>query len=450
MWSFQASISLNQQENKMAESKLKDMTILRMIIVAGLALFLLIPTYFVESVIEERQQRRTSATDEVSQSWGGNQTIIGPIVTIPYKEFFKDEKGNLITSIRYAHFLPSRLNIRSALDPEIRYRGIYQVALYKGRFEIDGSFGSLDLSRFNVQTQNALWKEAFVTLGIADLKGVRDTISLNWNGSSINSSPGVQSNDVVSSGVTFAPTVSSGSAFSLVIDLNGSSEIAFVPLGEITMVSMEAKWGDPSFTGGFLPSTREITPAGFRADWKVLNLNRNFPQAWIGDRYDVLKSSFGAKLYLPVDHYQKTTRTVKYALLFIVLTFASLFLSEMMAKTVLHPIQYALIGFALVLFYLLLLSLSEHLGFNLAYVVSTLLVIMLVSLYASWITSKKRIAFTASAVLLILYTFLYVTLQIQDYALLFGTFGLLITLGIIMYVTRHIDWFSLEKLSQGK
>jgi inner membrane protein len=243
--------------------------------------------------------------------------------------------------------------------------------------------------------------------------------------------------------------VSSGAAFSLVIDLNGSSEIAFVPLGEMTAVSMESDWGDPSFTGGFLPAFREITPDGFRADWKILNLNRNYPQAWIGDQYKVLNSAFGAKLYLPVDHYQKTERTVKYALLFIVLTFASLFLSEMMAKTVLHPIQYTLIGFALVLFYLLLLSLSEHLGFNLAYALATLLVVALVSLYANWITSKKRIAFTTSAVLLILYAFLYVTLQIQDYALLVGTVGLLITLGIIMYVTRHIDWFSLEKFSQG-
>lgn len=433
----------------MAESKLKDMTILRMIIVAGLALFLLIPTYFVESVIEERQQRRSSAINEVSQSWGGNQTVIGPIVTIPYKEFSKDEKGNILTTIRHAHFLPSRLNIRSSLKPEIRYRGIYQVALYTAKFEIDGTFGALDVSRFNVQVQNVLWKEAFVTLGITDLKGVRDTINLTWNGASINSFPGVQSTDIVSSGVTFAPTVSSGAAFSLVIDLNGSSEIAFVPLGEMTAVSMESDWGDPSFTGGFLPAFREITPDGFRADWKILNLNRNYPQAWIGDQYKVLNSAFGAKLYLPVDHYQKTERTVKYALLFIVLTFASLFLSEMMAKTVLHPIQYTLIGFALVLFYLLLLSLSEHLGFNLAYALATLLVVALVSLYANWITSKKRIAFTTSAVLLILYAFLYVTLQIQDYALLVGTVGLLITLGIIMYVTRHIDWFSLEKFSQG-
>ena len=141
---------------------------------------------------------------------------------------------------------------------------------------------------------------------------------------------------------------------------------------------------------------------------------------------------------------------MKYALLFIVLTFASLFLSEMMARTVLHPIQYALIGFALILFYLLLLSLSEHLGFDLAYVISTVLVVALVALYTSWIAVRKRIALTISVVLLILYSFLYVTLQIQDYALLIGTFGLLLTLGIIMYVTRSIDWFSLENLTQNK
>ena len=434
----------------MAESTLKSSALLRMAIVAGLSLFLLIPTLFIESVIKERQQRRDSSINEISQSWGGNQTVTGPIVTIPFKEFSKDDKGNTLTYVRFAHFLPSRLNIRSILKPEIRYRGIYQVALYNGRFNIDGSYASFDFARFNVQPQNVLWSEAFVTLGITDLKGVRDTISLNWNGSSSSSTPGVQSNDVVSSGVTFMPKVGSGSTFSITIDLNGSSEIAFVPLGELTTISMESNWGDPSFTGGFLPTTREITTEGFRADWKVLNLNRNFPQAWIGDRYKVHESSFGAKLYLPVDHYQKTTRTVKYALLFIVLTFASLFLSEMMTKTILHPIQYTLIGFALVLFYLLLLSMTEHVGFNLAYGVSALLVVFLVSTYAYWITLKTRIAFTTLFVLLALYTFLFVTLQIQDYALLIGTFGLLVTLGIIMYVTRRIDWFALEKLSQDK
>jgi inner membrane protein len=434
----------------MAESKLREWSILRMVIVGTLALFLLIPTYFVESVVEERGARRNSAANEVSQSWGASQTITGPIVTIPFKEFSKDDKGNLLTSTRYAHFLPSRLSIRSALEPEIRYRGIYQVALYKGRFEIEGAFSSVDLSRFNVQNQNILWKEAFVTLGITDLKGVRDTVNLTWNKISVGSAPGVQLNDIVSSGVTFTPTIGASSTFSLTLNLNGSSEISFIPLGEITTATMESDWIDPSFTGGFLPTKREITHEGFRAEWKVLNLNRNFPQAWIGDRYKVAQSAFGARLYLPVDHYQKTTRTVKYALLFIVLTFASLFLSEMMARTVLHPIQYALIGFALILFYLLLLSLSEHLGFDLAYVISTVLVVALVSLYTSWIAVRKRIALTICVVLTILYSFLYVTLQIQDYALLIGAFGLLVTLGIIMYVTRSIDWFSLENLTQDK
>lgn len=434
----------------MAESTLKNSALLRMAIVAGLSLFLLIPTLFIESVIKERQQRRDSSINEISQSWGGSQTITGPIVTIPYKVLSKDDKGNPVTYLRYAHFLPTRLNIRSTLKPEIRYRGIYQVALYNGRFHIDGNFATFDFSRLGVQPQHVVWTDAFVTLGITDLKGVRDTISLNWNGISSSSTPGVQSSDVVPSGVTFTPQVNSSATFSISIDLNGSTEIAFVPLGELTTVSMESNWGDPSFTGGFLPTTREITAEGFQAHWKVLNLNRNFPQAWADDRYKVLESSFGAKLYLPVDHYQKTTRTVKYALLFIILTFASLFLSEMMTKTILHPIQYTLIGFALVLFYLLLLSLTEHVGFNLAYGVSAVLVVSLVSIYAYWITQKHRIAYTTLLVLLALYLFLFVTLQVQDYALLIGTFGLLVTLAIIMYVTRRIDWFALEKLSQNR
>lgn len=436
----------------MNESRLKNSVLLRMSIVAALSLLLLIPTFFVESVIDERQRRRDSAMSEIGQSWGGSQTLLGPVLTIPFKEYTTDAKGNVTSSDWNAHFLPSRLVIRTALKPAIRYRGIYEVALYNGQFLIEGEFPATQFNNLGVVPQNIRWKDAFVTFGVSDLKGVRDTVSLTWNGVPYPTLPGTLSEDVVSSGITFRPsiTASSSFSFSLTINLNGSTEISFVPVGEITQVFLESSWGDPSFFGGFLPVNREISADKFKAEWKVLNLNRNFPQSWVGDRYKPLQSSFGARLFLPVDQYQKTSRTVKYALLFIALTFASLFLSEIMAKTVLHPIQYTLIGFALVLFYLLLISVSEHIGFNIAYIVSGTLVIGLVSLYTSWITATKRIAVVVFCVLTLLYTFLYVTLQLQDYALLIGTLGLLVTLFAIMYVTRRINWFSLDTLSRDR
>jgi len=436
----------------MIESKLKSSILLRMFIVGGLSLVLFIPAVFVESIISERESRRDAVTKEISQSWGSSQILTGPVVSIPFKKLSKDEKGTVSSFIQYAHFLPSKLNIRCSLKPEVRYRGIYEVALYNGDFVFEGEFPSFGFAQFGVSPENILWNGACVTFGISDLKGIRDVIKLKWNAESLPLTPGVQTNDIVSSGISFKPqasALSGQSTFFLTANLNGSSEISFVPVGEVTTVSMEAPWQNPSFLGGFLPVTRTIAANQFRAEWKVLNLNRNFPQSWVGDRYKPLESSFGTRLFLPVDHYQKTHRTVKYALLFIVLTFASLFLSEVIAKTVLHPIHYVLIGLGLVLFYLLLVSLSEHVPFDVAYVASALIVVALNTVYSRWITNWK-VASVMMTVLAVLYSFLYVTLQMQDYALLLGTFGLLVTLFLIMYLTRKIDWFSLNSFSRAE
>lgn len=434
----------------MDESKLKNSAILRMVFIGALSVLLMLPALFVEALISERQARRNAAMAEISQSWGGPQTLTGPILTIPFKKFSSDKKGNRTFSIYYAHFLPSRLAIEGQLRPEMRYRGIYEAALYEGKLTFEGEFNRPDMRPFAAESENILWQDAFVTLGVTDLKGVHDTVRLAWNGESYASTPGVRSGELVPSGMTFTPPVAAGGSalkFSLTLNLGGSTDILFVPAGETTDVVLESPWSDPSFIGGFLPVSREIADDHFKAEWKVLSLNRNFPQSWTGEQYRLSESSFGARLFLPVDQYQKTSRTVKYAFLFIVLTFASLFLSEMMTRTILHPIQYSLIGFALVLFYLMLLSFSEHMKFDGAFAVSSISTIALVSLYTNWIAAK-RIAAVTAMVLTALYIFLYITLQLQDYALLVGTLGLTVTLAVIMYVTRRVDWFALNALAR--
>jgi inner membrane protein len=432
----------------MNESRLKSSTILRMVAVAALTLLLLIPTIFVQLLISDRSSRRDSATLEVSQSWGGAQTLIGPVLSLPFKEFSKDEKGVVSHAIRYAHFLPRTILIKGSLRPEIRYRGIYEIALYSAQFTIEGQFASPELSKLRISPENALWEDAFISFGISDLKGVRDTINLQWNGSSYPSEPGVVSDDVLAAGVTFKPRIDKASelhTFSFLLSLNGSSEVRFVPVGEVTEVVLDSPWGNPSFVGAFLPHNRRIDPDSFQAEWKVLNLNRNFPQAWIGSKHRVIESSFGTSLYLPVDEYQKTSRSVKYAILFIALTFVSFFLSELISKTAFHPIQYTLVGLALILFYVLLLSLSEHMRFNVAYAIASIGIVLLVTVYAFWISAKRQIAVVIFFVLSALYSFLFVVLQLQDYALLLGSVGLFIALFLIMYLTRRIDWFSVNQ-----
>ena len=435
------------------ESTLRNSVILRMLIVAVLTLMLLVPTLFIQFLISDRQQTREAAISEISQGWGGNQSLTGPVLNIPYKEPVDSRNGPPAYALRVMHVLPSQLTIHSSLAPEIRYRGIYEVGLYNARTLFEGEFPPLTAEQFGVAPENISWRDAFITCGISDLKGIRDTVSIRFNQSAFPSKPGVLSNEVSESGITFLTPLERPDAkqtFSLQLSLNGSSEIRFTPVGEITQVSVESPWINPSFVGNYLPDSRDISAKGFQANWKVLNLNRNFPQMWTGKKFDLAPSAFGIRLFLPVDEYQKTSRTVKYAILFIALTFVAFFLSEVVAKVVLHPVQYALIGLALVVFYVLLLSLSEHVSFNIAYGIASCAVIGLITTYSRWVTSSRKIAGVIASVLVLLYSFLFVTLQLQDYALLLGSLGLFVILLVIMYLTRKVDWFGLGKAPRGE
>ena len=211
---------------------------------------------------------------------------------------------------------------------------------------------------------------------------------------------------------------------------------------------MKSKWNNPSFIGKFLPSSREVTASGFNAKWSVNNFNRNYPQEWYNDKYDLYSSSFGVKLLIPVDEYQKTMRTSKYGIMIILLTFISFFMIEIFNKKVLHPIQYLLIGLALLIFYSILLSLSEYILFQYSYLIAALLVVGLISLYTSSIYVNKKLGITIGAFLIVFYGFMYIILQMQDYSLLLGNIALFIILAVIMFLTRKINWY--EVLSSKK
>ncbi len=438
----------NNNMNAAYESKLKSSAILRMIIIAGLTLVLLIPTLFIHFLISERASRRVTAGSEISLSWGGAQTIAGPILTIPYKVYSKNPQGDASFSLHYAYFLPSDLEIQGSVVPEIRYRGIYEVALYSANLLVSGQFSKPDFTGLRIPSENVLFEDAFVTFGISDLRGIREKPMIAWNDIQYPSEPTSPAADAKIPEIKFNPRFEqdrTSHRFSFRLNLNGSTELRFVPVGEITDVILESPWGNPGFVGSFLPHTRQIQSDSFSAEWKVVNLNRNIPQSWTGNRPAFQESSFGVSIRLPVDEYQKTERSVKYALLFIALTFVSFFLSELTMKTVFHPVQYALIGFALIIFYVLLLSLSEHMKFNVSYIIASLSVISLISAYAFWISRKKSMAIVIFAVLTALYVFLFVTLQLQDFALLLGSIGLFLVLLVIMYLTRAIDWYSLHQ-----
>jgi inner membrane protein len=419
-----------------------------MVFVGVLTLILLVPQMMVESLITDRQQRRDSVTGEVTDKWGKAQTLSGPFLVLPYIRSYRDDKGKLIQATERACVLPKRLAVESRMAPETRYRSIFEVILYSAQTNLAGEFSLEYLERMHIPEENIRWKDAELILGITDLKGIRDTLDAQWDGKKIDLNPGMVNQDITPTGLSSRIEISPGKKtylFNVKISLNGSDELNMTPVGEQTKAQVSGTWADPSFHGAYLPLKRDIGSDSFKAEWYILHLNRDYPQAFAPGKYKIEPSAFGVKLVLPIDEYQKTMRTSKYAILFIVLTFMAFFVSEILRSRAIHPVQYALIGFALLLFYVLLLSISEHIAFGVAYLIASIAIVALISAYTRSIFGSLRPALALGGVLVVLYGFLYVIVQAQDYALLLGSFGLFLSLALIMFLTRKIDWFAIGK-----
>ena len=451
----------------------------KLFVIALLVLGLLILTIPLFIIIDEREERREEVNREISSKWGLDQTVIGPIITVPYYvnvTSHSNNKARTTREIHYLHHLPKTLDVNGSVTPETRYRGIYESVVYKSHLRISGTFDAPDWDVAKVPEEDILKESAWLTVGISDVRGIRGTTALSFGGKSLEALPGLPTQDVVSSGIKAKLNLSeqnASSEFKIELHLDGSSTLAFSPLGETTSVRIDSSWASPSFDGAFLPLEKKVGADGFNANWSILHLNRAIPQAWTGsapgrndsannDNYkyhDTLRdparalagpqnllgdSAFGVRFYLPTDVYQKTNRMAKYAILFLGFAFVAFFFSEILQKARVHPIQYLLVGFAILIFYLLLLSLSEHFGFDLAYWVSTAGVILLISGYAQAVLRSLRLGATVGVILAILYGYLYVILQLESLALLMGSLGLFATLATAMYFTRQIDWYSIR------
>ena len=454
------------QKNSTLRSSLTIKIILIGVLTAGL-LILTIPLFV---VINDRENRRDEVVDEISSKWGRDQTILGPILSVPFYQTvnIRSNTGRTSTSrkIEYLHFLPDELEINASVEPEMKYRGIFETVVYKSIIRISGSFDSLDWGIASVDENEILKDKASLCIGIPDVRGIREATSISFLNQRLETQPGLPTQELLSSGISSKVNLNEeNGTMEFVIDLHldGSSALAFSPLGKTTSVEMLSPWSSPSFDGAFLPLEKEIKPEGFSASWKVLHLNRSIPHAWTGPApssnnninwkngqifsgpSNILGDfAFGVKFYMPNDVYQKTTRMAKYAILFLVFGFTSFFFTEILQKAQVHPIQYLLVGFAILVFYLLLLSLSEHLGFDRAYLIATACVVILIGSYASAILSSQKLALSVSSVLSILYGYLYVILQLESYALLMGSIGLFTALALAMFFTRKIDWYSLR------
>lgn len=420
----------------------------KLITICVLILLLLIPASMVKSLIWERDNRKQGVINEINHKWGEAQTLIGPVVSVPYKVHVEDKKGKTTTVTRYLHMLPDTAHIKSRITPEVRYRGIYEAVLYNTTLSIDGHFPPIPVQELRIDPENIVWSGAFVSVGITDMRGIKETIHASFDGQKLSMEPGVESADVIASGVSAGIQIDAAKKsrpFHFDINLNGSRQIHFAPVGKVTTVTALSEWSDPSFGGAYLPVERSVTDEGFTAKWKVLHLNRNYPQAWKGGGQPIGQSTFGVTLFSPVDIYQKSMRTAKYALMFIAFTFMAFYISEVLNKLRVHPVQYMLIGLGIIIFYSLLLSISEQINFGAAYLISAGAVISLISGYAKAILKNRYVTLMVGGILVILYTYLYILLQLEDYALLMGSVGLFIVLSAIMYLTRKIDWYAIHQ-----
>jgi inner membrane protein len=432
---------------------LKNNVYFKIATVVIITLLLLIPTSMIHSLISERESTQKEAISEVSSKWAEGQTIVGPFISIPYfryaKEFSKKDSSEKIVQIKeYMHVLPSKLIISGMINPEKRYRGIYEIVVYNSRIELSGTFNPIDFTGAEVPIKNILFDKAELIVGINDLRGIEKQVDLEWNHTTIPFNPGVSSNDVVESGMNASLKSNLNDSlqydFKLKLELKGSQLLYFTPVGKITDITISSPWENPSFKGAFLPDAREVNEKGFKANWNVLHLNRNYPQTWIGSHYSLAESAFGIDLLLPVDSYQKSYRSIQYAILFIGFTFLVFFFIEVLNKLFIHPVQYILVGVALVVFYTLLLSISEHIKYNTAFIISAIATLALIGGYVRAILKSGKLSMLIVGILSILYAFIFVIIQLQDYALLIGSIGLFVILGLLMYFSRKIDWYGLD------
>lgn len=424
----------------------------RLLSVGLLVLLLQIPILMIGGLVQERQARRDAAIADVSSKWGQSQTIVGPALVLPYTvRWTEHTQGGLQiprTETRAAIVLPRTLRARGTIQSETRSRGIFAIPVYRLTLVVDGDFNRVAPADLGIAPEDVAWDRAHLAVGISDVRAVQEQSLVTWNGAPKPFLPGVGRFADAPTGIHANVDVDASTdraAFSFPLTLNGSVSLSMVPFAENTSVELSANSPSPNFQGAWLPAERTVSPGGFTAKWAIPFLGRNYPQAWTTQsamRDTIVKSAFGVELIEPVDHYRMADRSVKYAALFILLTFATLWLIEVLADVRIHPIQYLLLGAALCVFYLLELSLAEHLGFPLAYAIAATAVFGLVTAYCVAILETiPRAAFVGSGTAS-LYGYLYVLLTNEDYALLIGSIGLFAAVAGVMLVTRRVDWYA--------
>ncbi|ESU22601.1 hypothetical protein FEDK69T_18540 [Flavobacterium enshiense DK69] len=448
--------SINQNKGSFLGSFLQSTTI-KMIMVGMLTLVLLIPLAFVNDLIHERSERKKEVVNEVSQLWGKDVFFYGPILKVPYKSYTEtavvDSKTNQTsierkTSVEYAYFFPDKIsNISDIKKNTSLKRGIYSNVVYTADMKFDGHFGKLNFEKLDLTDEDLEWDKASLVVKTTNLKSIKSDLAVKLNQQNFNFES-KESDDnfygMLETGTfdyrTLAPNGKLD--FSFAMKYNGSNSIKFIPIGKTTQINLNSDWDSPSFEGMFAANdaTKSISKKGFHADWKIMDVNRSFSQQYTKKLPNLNEYSFGVKLIETVDEYQQNDRASKYGFLVIGLTFLVYFLIQLINKINIHIFQYTMLGLALIMFYTLLIAITEHSSFSLAYLIASVAVIGMIVLYSITFLKTKKFPLFIGTALSGIYAFIYVIIQLENYALLVGSIGLFIILGLVMYFSRKIDW----------
>lgn len=428
--------------------------------IAVLALLMLIPLAKVEGLVQERQQRASEATAQIAQRWGAVQYVGGAVLVVPVRRTIEvpageagaDEHGSAARRTRTVelnhYLLPERLDARAVLQPELRSYGLYSSVVYLAEITVQGHFNRRDLAQFARDGGEPQWQRAQLHVPIADVHGIRRASPMRLGEVAHEFEPsGHGVGDLAAITVPWPELAGQGAGpvlpFAFELTLAGSERIAWLPLARNTQVQVAGAWPDPGFDGEFLPAQRQLTADGFSAQWQVLDLNRSIAQFGPERGVNLRGSEFGVSLLRPVGPYQSNTRAGKYGVLFVVFTFATFFLFEILRGLRLHPLQYLLVGAALCTFYVLLLALSEHIGFALSYALAALAIALLIGSYAAAVLRQRRSGAALGMLVAVVYALLYGLIVSEDYALLMGALALLAALAAVMLLTRKVDWYAL-------
>jgi inner membrane protein len=417
---------------------------IKMVLLAFLGLFLLIPLEMIKMIISERQKNSENVKKEIASQWAAPQTVTGPILNIPVRIFPSKKDADPYVSV--FHIMPETITVKGDIRTEKRHRSIYQAVVYTADLNISGDFV---IPEMNTGEKNEiLWNDSYYTTGISDNRGLKGKIFLKSDSSELEAIPGMKDHDLFNSGISFPTCLASGEkhlSFSLNIKISGSEGLSFTPVGKTTEIFLSSNWDSPGFKGNFLPFEKKTGDKHFEAKWLITNLNRNFPQVWSGNAFNPANDSFGVDFILPLDHYQKSLRSAKYGILVIALTFLALLFAEMTIKENIHVFQYLLVALGLVLFFSLLNALSEYTGFNAAYLIAASSTIALITYFLRDLFIRRLTVLLVSGLLVVLYSFIFILLTLNDYAYLAGNVGLFVLLAITMRISIKFDLFKMQK-----